>query len=89
MSLNNLYKLFSRSSKDGSDNFFSYLKFEIVRWLEKTEISGKMLLQDSPISSKSKKYLGKMREVIEYPPIIMKNLLQFLKIVFQLIIICP
>jgi hypothetical protein len=46
MSLNNLYKLVSISSKDGSDNLFSYLKFEIVRWLEKIEISGNMLLQD-------------------------------------------
>jgi hypothetical protein len=35
-----------RSSKDGSDNLFSYLKFEFVRWLEKTEISGNMLLKD-------------------------------------------
>jgi hypothetical protein len=35
----------SRSSKDGSDNLFSYLKFEFVRWLEKTEISGNMLAQ--------------------------------------------
>jgi hypothetical protein len=52
MSLNKIYKLFSRSSKDGSDILFSYLKFQIVRWLEKIEISGKMLLQDSPISSK-------------------------------------
>ena len=52
MSLNKIYKLFSSSSKGGSDNLFSYLKFEIVRCLEKIEIYGKMLLQDSTISSK-------------------------------------
>jgi hypothetical protein len=44
--LHNLYKSVSISSKDGSDNLFSYLKFEFVRWLEKTEISGNMLLKD-------------------------------------------
>ena len=44
MSLNNIYKSVSRSSKDGSDNLFSYLKSEFVRWLENVEISGNMLL---------------------------------------------
>ena len=46
MSLNKLYKSVSRSSKDGSDNLFSYLKFEFVRWLENAEISRNMLLKD-------------------------------------------
>ena len=49
MSLNNLYKLVSRSSKDGFDNLFSYLKSEFVRWLENAEISGNMLLRYWPI----------------------------------------
>ena len=52
--LNKLYKSVSRSSKDGSDNLFSYLKFEFVRWLEKTEISGNMLLKYWPISLQQK-----------------------------------
>ena len=46
MSLNKLYKSVSRSSKDGSDNLFSYLKSEFVRWLENAEISGNMVLRD-------------------------------------------
>jgi hypothetical protein len=33
--------------------------------------------------------LGKLREVIEYKTVLMKYLLQFLKILFQLIKICP
>ena len=44
-SLNKLYKSVSISSKHESDNLFSYLKSEFVRWLENVEISGNMLLR--------------------------------------------
>ena len=44
MILNNLYKSVSRSSKGGSDNLFSYLKSEFVKWQENAEIFGNMLL---------------------------------------------
>ena len=77
MILNKLYKLFWRSSKDRSDILFSYLKFEIVRWLEKIEISGKMLLQDSPISSKSKYILGKWERLLNISPFLWKNSFSF------------
>ena len=49
MMLNNIYKSVSRSSKDGSDDLFSYLKSEFVRWLENAEIYGNMLLIYLPI----------------------------------------
>ena len=52
MSLNNLYKSVSRSSKDRSDNLFSYLKSKFVRWPKNAEIYGNMLLRDWPISLK-------------------------------------
>ena len=46
MILNNIYKSVSRSSKDGSDNLFSYLKSEFVSWLQNVEIYGNILLRD-------------------------------------------
>ena len=65
MRLNNIYKSVSISSKDGSDNLFSYLKSEFVGWLENVETNGNAAQRLTYISL-IKTYFGKMREVIVY-----------------------
>ena len=83
MSLNNLYKSVSISSKDGYDNLFSYLKSEIVRWLENAEISGKYASPILTYISQIKTYFGKLREFFVYWFVKRKTLSHFFDICFH------